>query len=103
MNWRKQLLSRRHLYEDGSEDMQQHLEEKIEELVPTRVPRKEVAAARRDFGSLGLVEQNSRMFGGGCRSRTFSRIWESRSDRCAAVRMTALSLWSKRSTRFSAR
>jgi predicted permease len=61
MNWLKQLFSRRHLYEDVSREMQQHLEEKIEELVAAGMPRKEAAAAaRREFGNLGLVEENSR-------------------------------------------
>jgi predicted permease len=61
MNWRKQLFSRRHLYEDMSEEMQQHLEEKIEELVVTGMPRKEAAAAaHREFGNLALVEEDSR-------------------------------------------
>jgi hypothetical protein len=33
MNWFKQLFSRRRLYDDLSEEIQAHLEEKIEELV----------------------------------------------------------------------
>jgi putative ABC transport system permease protein len=61
MNWLKQLFSRRSLYNDLSDEMQQHLEEKIEELVATGMPRKEAtAAARRAFGNLTLVEEDSR-------------------------------------------
>jgi predicted permease len=61
MNWLKRLFSRRRLYNDLSDEMQQHLEEKIEELVATGVPRKEAtAAARRAFGNLTLIENDSR-------------------------------------------
>jgi predicted permease len=61
MNWFKQLFSRRRRYNDLSEEIQQHLEEKIEELVATGMPRKEAAAAaRREFGNVTLVEEDSR-------------------------------------------
>jgi len=43
MNWFKQLFSRRRLYHDLSEEIQEHLEEKIEELVASGMPRKEAA------------------------------------------------------------
>ena len=56
MNWLKQLFSRRRLYNDLSDEMQQHLEEKIEELVATGMSKKEAtAAARREFGNLTLT------------------------------------------------
>ncbi len=61
MNWLKQLFSRRRLYYDLSEEMQQHLEEKIEELVASGLSRKEAsAAARRAFGNATLLEEDSR-------------------------------------------
>jgi predicted permease len=61
MNWLKQLFSRRKLYSDLSGEVQQHLEEKIEELLARGMPRKEAtAAARRVFGNVTLVEQDSR-------------------------------------------
>jgi predicted permease len=61
MNWLKQLFSRRRLYNDLSAEMQQHLEEKIEELVAVGMPRKEAAsAARREFGNVTLIENDSR-------------------------------------------
>src|SRR5712664_622087 len=61
MNWFKQLFSRRSLYNDLSEEIQQHLEEKIEELVATGMSRKEAAAAaRREFGNVTLTEEDSR-------------------------------------------
>jgi predicted permease len=61
MNSLKQLFSRRRLYNDLSGEMQQHLEEKIEELVASGMSRDDAsAAARRDFGNISLVEENSR-------------------------------------------
>jgi len=61
MNWFKQLFSRRRLYNDLSEEIQAHLEEKIEELVAGGMPRKEAAAtARREFGNITLIEEDSR-------------------------------------------
>src|SRR6266852_7137723 len=61
MMWLKHLFSRRRLYNDLSEEIQQHLEEKIEELVAAGMSRKEAsAAARREFGNLALIEQDSR-------------------------------------------
>lgn len=61
MSWLKQLFSRRRIYDDLSEEIQQHLEEKIEELVSQGVPRAEaVAAARREFGNVSLTEEESR-------------------------------------------
>jgi hypothetical protein len=47
MKWFKQLFSRRRLYDDLSEEIQEHLEQKIEELVAGGMSRKEVAAAPR--------------------------------------------------------
>src|SRR5260370_16961429 len=61
MNWLKQLFSRHHQYNDLSEEIQEHLEEKIEELVATGMPRKEATyAARREFGNVRLTEEDSR-------------------------------------------
>ena len=61
MNWLKQLFSRRRLYGDLSVEIQQHLEEKIEELVSSGMPRKEAAAAaRRQFGNVTLIENDGR-------------------------------------------
>ncbi|HKV63946.1 MAG TPA: ABC transporter permease [Candidatus Acidoferrum sp.] len=61
MNWLKQLFSRRRLYNDLSEEIQAHIDEKIEELVASGISRKEAAAAaRREFGNLALTEEDSR-------------------------------------------
>src|ERR1700730_8388457 len=61
MNWLKQLFSRRRLYNDLSDEIREHLEEKIEELMASGMSRKEAAhAARREFGNLTLMEEDSR-------------------------------------------
>jgi len=61
LNWLKQIFSRRRIYNDLSDEIQAHLDEKIEELVAAGMPRKEAtAAARREFGNLTLVEEDSR-------------------------------------------
>jgi len=61
MSWFKQLISRRKLYGELSDEIAQHLEEKIEELVAAGMSRKEAAAsARREFGNLRLLEEDSR-------------------------------------------
>jgi predicted permease len=61
MNQLRQLFSRGRLYNDLSDEMHQHLDEKIEELVATGMSRKEAtAAARRTFGNVTLIQQDSR-------------------------------------------
>jgi predicted permease len=61
MNWVNQLFSRRRLTSELSEEIQAHLDEKVEELVADGMSREEAThAARREFGNLGLIEENSR-------------------------------------------
>jgi predicted permease len=61
MNWLKQLFSRRRLYRELSEEIQAHLDEKVEELVADGMSMKEaMQSARREFGNLGLIEEDSR-------------------------------------------
>jgi hypothetical protein len=61
MSWLKQVFSRRRIYDDLSEEIRAHLQEKIEELVASGMPRKDAAAAaRREFGNVSLVEEDSR-------------------------------------------
>jgi len=57
----KQLFSRHRLYSELSEEIQEHLHEKIEELVAGGMSRKEATAvARREFGNVTMVEGESR-------------------------------------------
>jgi hypothetical protein len=61
MMWLKRLFSRRRLYGDLSEEIREHLEEKIEELVAGGMSRKEATcAARREFGNVTLTEEDSK-------------------------------------------
>jgi len=60
MNWLTQLFSRRRLYRDLSEEIQAHLDEKVEELVAEGISREEATyRARREFGNVGLVQEQS--------------------------------------------
>ena len=60
MKWLKHLFSPR-LYADLSDEIREHLEEKVEELVAGGMSRKEAAAAaRREFGNVTLAEEDSR-------------------------------------------
>ncbi len=61
MMWVKRLFSRHRLYGDLSEEIREHLEEKIEELVAGGMSREEAEhAARREFGNVTLTEEDSR-------------------------------------------
>ncbi len=61
MNWLKQVVARRRIYRELSEEIHAHLEEKVEELVAEGMPREEaIRSARREFGNVGLIEENSR-------------------------------------------
>ncbi len=61
MKWIKPLFSRRRLFGELSEEIREHLEEKIEDLVAGGMSSKEAAAAaRREFGNVTLVEEDSR-------------------------------------------
>jgi predicted permease len=61
MNWLKQLFTRRRLYSELSEEIQAHLDEKVEELVASGMsPEAARHAARREFGNVGLAEENAR-------------------------------------------
>ncbi len=61
MSWLRKLVSRRDPGTDLSEEIREHLEEKTEELVAGGMPRQEaVCAARREFGNVTLIEEDSR-------------------------------------------
>jgi predicted permease len=61
MHWFKQLFSRRRHYDELSESIQEHLDEKIEALMEDGLSREEaVRAGRREFGNVSLIEERSR-------------------------------------------
>ncbi len=61
MNWIQQIFARRRLYSDLSEELRQHVEEKVDELVQQGMSREEAAArARREFGNVTSLEERGR-------------------------------------------
>jgi hypothetical protein len=61
MTWVRRLFSRRRIFDDFSEEIREHLEEKVDELVAGGMSRKEAgAAARREFGKVALMERDGR-------------------------------------------
>jgi predicted permease len=61
MRWLKQLFSRRRNYDEISETIREHLEEKIADLMDRGMTQKEAErAARLEFGNVPLIEQRSR-------------------------------------------
>jgi predicted permease len=61
MEWIRRLLGRSRRYQDLSISIQEHLEEKADELMEDGMSRQEaMQAARRAFGNVGLIEERSR-------------------------------------------
>lgn len=61
MNWIKQLFSRHRRYDELSESIREHLDEKIADLMDRGMTREEaVHAARREFGNVTRIEERSR-------------------------------------------
>jgi len=61
MNWITQIFSRRRIYSDISEELQQHLEEKTEDLIRAGMSREDAtAAAHREFGNMMSLRGRSR-------------------------------------------
>jgi len=61
MRWFQQFFSRRRLYDELSESIREHLEEKIEDLIEDGMSREKAEqAARRQFGNVTLIEEQSR-------------------------------------------
>jgi predicted permease len=61
MMWLRQIVARRQFSSDLSEEIRQHLEEKVEELVAEGMPREQaVHYARREFGNVVRIEEQGR-------------------------------------------
>jgi uncharacterized protein (UPF0128 family) len=61
MNWLSQLFSRRRRYDELSESIREHLDEKIADMVDRGMTQKQAErAARREFGSVTQIEERSR-------------------------------------------
>src|SRR5260370_39119047 len=60
MNWLKQMFSRRRFYGELSEEIQEHLDEKTEELMGGGMSKAEAPKdCRREFGNVTLIEERS--------------------------------------------
>jgi predicted permease len=61
MNWIQRVFGRRAIYQDLSDEIQQHLDERVDELVQRGLPREEaVARARREFGNVASLAERGR-------------------------------------------
>jgi putative ABC transport system permease protein len=61
MKWLRQLLLRRRHFAELSEEIQEHLDERIQELIANGMSRADAThAARREFGNVTLVEEDGR-------------------------------------------
>lgn len=61
MGWLRQLLSRTRRYDELSESIREHLDEKIADLMDRGVTREQAEqAARREFGNVSRIEERSR-------------------------------------------
>lgn len=59
--WLRQIIARRRLSSDLSEEIRQHLSEKIEELIADGIPREAALhRARREFGNIARIEEQGR-------------------------------------------
>jgi predicted permease len=59
MSWLRQLFTRRQIYDDLSEEIRQHLAEKVEYLVAGGMTRKDAEyAAKREFGNVARIEES---------------------------------------------
>jgi len=84
MEWVRRLFSRRRRYQDLSVSIQEHLQEKADELIEQGMSRQEAMhAARRAFGNVGLIEERSRE----------EWIWPQLDGLRADVKYAARQLW----------
>jgi predicted permease len=61
MNWFTQLFSRKRLDQELTEEIQAHLDEKIEELIAEGMSREQAKrSARLEFGNVGVIEEHCR-------------------------------------------
>ncbi len=61
MGWLRRLFSRRRLYNELSETIREHLEEKVDDLMDKGMTREQAErVARRDFGNVTRIEERSR-------------------------------------------
>ena len=93
MKWLKQFFSRRRRYNELSESIREHLDEKIADLMDRGITREQAEkAARREFGNVPLIEERSREV---WQSPTLGSIW-------ADIRFALRQLWKSPGFAFTA-
>ena len=66
MGWLRHLFSRRRRYDELSESIREHLDEKTADLMDRGMTREEAErTAHREFGNVTQVEERSREVGNG--------------------------------------
>src|SRR4029077_9465288 len=61
VGWLRQMFSRRKQFEELSAEIDEHIDERVEELVARGISREDAThAARREFGNVTLVKEDSR-------------------------------------------
>lgn len=88
MQWVRQLFTRRSIYRDLSEEIRQHLAEKIEALMADGMSRKEAEyAAKREFGNVTRIEESGyRIRQERLSCRHCSKICVTRFETCRSLR-----------------
>jgi len=73
MHWFRHPFSHRRTYDNLSEEIQQHLQEKVDELLAEGMTRDEaIHQAKREFGNVVLLEERSRAV---WRGETLESLW----------------------------
>jgi hypothetical protein len=61
MGWFKEVFARRKIYDDLSDEIEEHLAEKTDTLMAEGASREEAErAARREFGNVTMIKERSR-------------------------------------------
>ena len=61
MSWFTQLFARRRLYDELSQSIREHMDEKIAEMISNGFTRQDAErSARLEFGNVALIEEHSR-------------------------------------------
>ena len=91
MGWLRQLFSRRRRYDELSESIREHLEEKIADLMDHGMTREQAErAARREFGNVTRIEERSREV---WQWPTLESIWADVRYASAAIRQESGFYW----------
>ena len=86
MDWLRQLFSRRRRYDELSESIREHLDEKIADLMDRGMTQEEAErSARREFGNVTRIEERSREV---WQWPTLESLWADAKFACRQLRRT---------------